>query len=80
MRREAAVSEKQTLADRLEKDLQRERAVGTREQTVQAQAVKLSGSSVRRQHDLKRVAGLTADEAELLLKQIEADARHDAAT
>ena len=32
------------------------------------------------QHELERVAGLTADEAkELLLKQIEADARHDAA-
>ena len=45
-----------------------------------AAAAKYEQLVAQQQHELERVASLTADEAkELLLKQIEGDARHDAA-
>ena len=75
------MTERQTVADRLEKDLRsREQSVAGREKTVEGQSAKYERLVAHQQHELERVASLTADEAkELLLKQIEGDARHDAA-
>ena len=80
-RRDAALAERQTTIERLEKDLSgRDRAVSDREKAAAAAAVKYERLVAAQQHELERVASLTADEAkELLLKQIEGDARHDAA-
>ena len=80
-RREAAVTERQIAVDRLDKDLAaRERAVADREKHAEAAAAKYDRLVAQQQHELERVASLTADEAkELLLKQIEGDARHDSA-
>ncbi len=81
MRREASLTERQSGIDRLERDLQgREKSVAERERTSKAAADKYERLVAQQQHDLERVAGLTAEEAkELLLKQIEGEARHDAA-
>ena len=81
MRREAAVSERQTVAERLDNDLRaREQTVGGREKAVEAASAKYDKLVVQQQHELERVASLTAEEAkELLIKQIENDARHDSA-
>jgi len=80
-RRDAQLTERQLSFERVEKELQgREKAVALREQQAETSAVKYQHLVTRQQHELERVASLTADEArELLLKQIEADARHDAA-
>ena len=80
-RREAQLDDRQAAIERLERDLHaRESAVGTREQQASAAAKKYEQLVAQQQHELERVASLTADEAkELLLKQIESDARHDAA-
>jgi len=80
-RREAALSERQTAIERSETDLaSRDRSVAERERHADAATKKYEDLVARQQHELERVASLTADEAkELLLKQIEADARHDAA-
>jgi ribonuclease Y len=80
-RRDTALSERQSAIDRLEKELtSRERTVGEREKTSTAAAAKYEKLVATQQHELERVAGLTADEAkELLLKQMENEARHDAA-
>jgi ribonucrease Y len=81
IRREANVSERQSSIERLEKDLQlREKNVQAREKVAEEAAARYKVLVAQQQHDLERVASLTADEAkELLLKQIEGDARHDAA-
>jgi ribonucrease Y len=81
MRREASLVERQAAIDRTERDLTgREKTVGERERTAAAAVEKYERLVVRQQHELERVASLTAEEAkELLLKQIEGDARHDAA-
>jgi ribonuclease Y len=81
MRREASLAERQAAIERTERDLTgREKAVGERERTSTAAAEKYERLVARQQHELERVASLTAEEAkELLLKQIEGDARHDAA-
>ncbi len=81
MRREAVLTERQSTIDRTERDLQgREKAVAERERTAKAAVDKYERLVAQQQHELERVASLTADEAkELLLKQIEGDARHDAA-
>jgi ribonucrease Y len=81
IRREATVSERQVTVDRTEKDLQaREKAVAERERTAKTASEKYERLVAQQQHELERVASLTADEAkELLLKQIEGEARHDAA-
>jgi len=80
-KRDASVTERQVTIERAEKDLAaRDRHVTEREKTASAAAKKYDDLVARQQHELERVASLTADEAkELLLKQIEADARHDAA-
>jgi len=81
IRRETSLSERQAAIERLEKELTgRDRAVAEREKSAAAAAAKYDQLVARQQHELERVASLTADEAkELLLKQIENDARHDAA-
>jgi ribonucrease Y len=81
IRREATVSERQVTVDRTEKDLQaREKAVADRERTAKTASEKYERLVAQQQHELERVASLTADEAkELLIKQIEGEARHDAA-
>ena len=81
VRREASLSERQGAVDRLEKELSaRDRAASEREKTSAAAAAKYDRLVAQQQHELERVASLTADEAkELLLKQIEGEARHEAA-
>jgi ribonuclease Y len=81
IRREAIVSERQSSIERLEKDLQaREKSVLSREKAAEEGAARYKALVAQQQHELERVASLTGDEAkELLLKQIEGDARHDAA-
>jgi ribonuclease Y len=81
MRRESALGERQAAIDRTEKDLQaRERVVAEREKTAKAASEKYERLVAKQQHELERVASLTADEAkELLIKQIEGEARHDSA-
>jgi ribonuclease Y len=85
---EQALAEKtRDLADRvlatdtLERELRgRDGAVAEAQKRVDAAATRTEQILAERQHELQRVAGLTAEEArELLLKQIEADARRDAA-
>ena len=80
-RRDASLNERQSALDRLDKDLSaRDRAVADREKAVTTSTKKYEELVARQQHELERVASLTADEAkELLIKQIEADARHDSA-
>jgi ribonuclease Y len=80
-RRETVMTDRQAAIDRLDKELAaRERQLTGREETVAAAQAKYDRLVAQQQHELERVAGLTADEAkELLLKQIEGDARHDAA-
>jgi len=80
-RRETALTERQSAIERLEKELNaRDRAVAERERTASAAASKYDRLVAQQQHELERVASLTAEEAkELLLKQIEGEARHDAA-
>ncbi|HEX6975104.1 MAG TPA: Rnase Y domain-containing protein, partial [Vicinamibacterales bacterium] len=67
--------------DRLEQDLRRrEKTLVTQEQQATAATTRAEQLLADRQRELQRVAGLSADEArDLLLKQIEADARRDAA-
>jgi ribonuclease Y len=80
-RREVGLTERQTSIERLERELQgRERSVVEREKVVAANAARYERLVAQHQHELERVASLTAEEAkELLLKQIESDARHEAA-
>ncbi len=80
-RRESTQAERQSAVDRLEKELAvRDLAVGEREKRSAAAAAKYDTLVAQQQHELERVASLTAEEAkELLLKQIEGEARHDAA-
>jgi ribonuclease Y len=70
-----------TATDRLEQELRaRERALAANEQAAAAARTRSEQLLAERQRELQRVAGLTADEArELLLKQLEADARRDSA-
>jgi ribonuclease Y len=81
IRQDAAITERQASIDRLETSLHaRELAVVDREKAVQAATTHYDRLVAQQQHELERVASLTADEAkELLIKQIEGDARHDAA-
>jgi len=76
-----ALADRLAATDRLEQDLRgREKALAAHEQRAAAAAARVEQLAVDRQRELQRVAGLSADEAkELLLKQIEADARRDAA-
>ncbi len=80
-RREASVAERQAAVERLEKELAaRDRALHDREKSAAAAAAKYEQLVAAQQHELERVASLTADEAkELLIKQMEGEARHDSA-
>jgi ribonuclease Y len=80
-KRESVIAERQTAVERIEKDLTaRERVVAEREKTAAAAAAKYEQLVASQQRELERVAGLTAEEAkELLVKQMESEARHDAA-
>jgi ribonucrease Y len=80
-RREASVTERQAAIERLEKELNtRERTLTDREKAAAAASAKYDHLVAAQQRELERVAGLTADEAkELLIRQMESDARHDAA-
>lgn len=80
-RRESQLTERQLSFERVERELQaREKAVIAREQQAETQVSRYQQLLERQQHELEKVAGLTAEEAkELLLKQIEGEARHDAA-
>jgi ribonucrease Y len=80
-RREASVGERQTAVERLEKELAaRDRVLHDREKSAAAAAAKYEQLVAAQQHELERVASLTAEEAkELLIKQMEGEARHDSA-
>jgi ribonuclease Y len=79
--RERSLAQAVTTAERLETDVgARLRAVEARERAVAADHEKVEALVADRLRELQRVAGLTADEArDLLLRQIESDARRDAA-
>ena len=76
-----ALADRISTADKLEQDLRaREKVIARHEQSAAAALSRAEQVVADRQRELQRVAGLTADAArELLLKQIEADARRDAA-
>ncbi|MSO45664.1 MAG: ribonuclease Y [Acidobacteria bacterium] len=80
-RRDVALVERQNLVERTERDLlARDRAVAEREKRAEAAAAKYEHLVGLQQRELERVSSLTADEAkDLLVKQIEGDARHDTA-
>jgi ribonucrease Y len=80
-KKEVILGERQAAVERQDRELHaRDRAVSDREKSAAAAATKYEQLVAMQQHELERVAGLTADEAkELLIKQMEADARHDAA-
>jgi len=80
-RRQAELTARQSGIERLEKDLNaREKTVGDREKTSAAASARYEQLVAQQQRELERVAGLTADEEkELLIKQMESEARHDAA-
>jgi ribonuclease Y len=80
-RRDAALAERESSVERLDRDLKaRERSVIDREKASQEAAAKYERLAAEQQRELERVAGLTAEAAkELLIKQMESDARHDAA-
>ena len=76
-----ALAERTAAADQADKDLRaRERTLAERERAARDAAERYEKLAADQQRELQRVAGLTAEEAkEALLKQIEADARRDAA-
>ena len=76
-----ALAERIATADHLEQDLRnREKVLARQEGSVAAALQRAEQTVAERQRELQRVAGLTAEEArEFLLKQIETDARRDAA-
>jgi ribonucrease Y len=76
-----ALADRLSSTDKVEQELRaRDRQIGAREESVAAAVKRAEQLVTDRQRELQRVAGLTADEArDLLLKQIEADARRDAA-
>lgn len=76
-----ALADRLATTERLDKELRvREKALAALETTAAANLARTEQLAADRQRELQRVAGLSADEArELLLKQIEGDARRDAA-
>jgi ribonuclease Y len=76
-----ALADRLAITDRVEQELKgREKALAQQEQAATAARNRVEQLVAERQRELQRVAGLTADEArELLIKQIETDARRDAA-
>lgn len=79
--RTRALADRLSVAERLEQDVRaRERQLSLLETTAAEHARRCEELAAERQRELQRVAGLSAEEArDLLLKQIEADARRDAA-
>ena len=75
------LAERLSVAERLEQDLAtRLRTLAERERQAAAVQTRAEALVVERQRELQQVAGLTADEAkDLLLRQIETDARRDCA-
>ncbi|MDO8836554.1 MAG: ribonuclease Y [Vicinamibacterales bacterium] len=80
-RREEKLTERATALDHRERDARAlEQALTKRDKATADAAARYEALVSDQQRELQRVAGLTADEArELLLRQIEADARRDAA-
>ena len=80
-RRDAALADREAGIDRLDKELTtRERTLREREKSTQDAASKYERLVADQQRELERVAGLTGEEAkDLLVKHMEAEARHDAA-
>ena len=80
-KRETSINERLNAAERQEKELAtRDRAVAEREKSAAAAGARYEQLVASQQRELERVAGLTAEEAkELLIKQMESEARHDAA-
>jgi ribonucrease Y len=80
-RRETTLTEQLAKAEHVEAELRRRTAaLADRERTAEAAGRKYDELVVTQQRELERVSGLTADAArELLLRQIEGDARRDAA-
>jgi ribonuclease Y len=80
-KKEEKLTERLATAEQIDKDLRsREQAIRDREKTTAATAARYEQLLAEQQKELQRVAGLTADEArEILIRQFEADARHDAA-
>jgi ribonuclease Y len=76
-----ALADRLAATDRLEQELRaREKATAAHEERSAAAATRAEQLVADRHRELQRVAGLTADEArDTLLKQMEADARRDAA-
>jgi ribonuclease Y len=75
------LAERITTSDQLERTLHdRAKAVGEQESRAAAVVARADQLLSERQRELQRVAGLTAEEArEMLVKQLEADARRDCA-
>jgi ribonucrease Y len=80
-KKEFKLTERLAQADQAERDLRRrEQSILDRERATAATAERFDELVREQQRELQRVAGLTAEEAkELLLKQIESDARREAA-
>ena len=76
-----ALADRLASTDRFDQELRaREKSIAAQEQRATAAAARVEQLAADRHRELQRVAGLSADEArELLLKQIEGDARRDAA-
>ena len=76
-----AIAERESAAQQVDTELRgRERSVTEREQTAATAISRYEQLIAEHQRELQRVAGLTADEAkDILLRQIETDARRDAA-
>jgi ribonucrease Y len=79
--RTRALADRIAGTEKLERDLRaRDAALGELRERTEAAAARSEQLLADRQRELQRVASLTAEEArDLLLKQIEADARRDAA-
>jgi ribonuclease Y len=80
--RTQALADRIAATERLERDLRgRDQALSKREQAAQLAADRYERLVAEQQRELQRVAGLTAEEAkDALLRQVESDARRDAAT
>ena len=80
-RKEEKLAERLAAADGHERDLKaREQSIRERERAVLASAARYEVLVAEQQAELQRIAGLSAEEArEILLRQMEAEARRDAA-
>jgi ribonucrease Y len=79
--RTRALTDRLAASDRVEQDLRRrEQSLAALEGAAAAEVQRAEQLVAERQRELQRVAGLSADEArEILLRQMETDARRDAA-